>query len=63
MNNNNKDSKHMKYIQLCNSYIKSLDECERKDKILNFNRHDEFHCRLIKQLYDGCLEFDKIKNK
>jgi len=58
---NNKDSKNIKYNNICNTYIKSLDDCERKDKILTSNKETEFHCRLIRQLYDGCLEFNKIK--
>jgi hypothetical protein len=61
---NNKDSKKNKYINIChNTYIKSLDDCERKDKILTSNKDTEFHCRLIRQLYDGCLEFNKKKQK
>ena len=58
---NNTGSKKNKYNNICNTYIKSLDDCERKDKILTSNKETESHCRLIRQLYDGCLEFNKIK--
>jgi hypothetical protein len=60
---NNKDSKNIKYNNICNTYIKSLDDCERKNKILTSNKETEFHCRLIRQLYDGCLEFNKKISK
>jgi hypothetical protein len=61
---NNTDIKKNKYTNICdNTYIKSLNDCKIKDKILTFNKDTEFHCRLIRQLYDGCLEFNKKKQK
>ena len=66
-NNNNKKSHskssphYNKYTNICHAYIKSLDDCERKDTILPSNKETEFHCRLIRQLYDGCVEFNKKK--
>jgi hypothetical protein len=58
----NKVSPHYnKYANNCNIYIKELNECEKKDKILSSNKENEFYCNLIKQLYDGCIGFKKNK--
>ena len=53
------DSKKNKYTNICDAYIKSLEDCERKNKILSSDKYNDFHCQLVRQLFSDCIEFNK----
>ena len=59
----NMDSKKNKYTNICDAYIKSLEDCERKNKILSSDKYNDFHCQLVRQLFSDCIEFDKKTSK